>query len=102
MENITHELQQKKAEHLVQSVITADIASSELSSGPPSVIDDDGRSLQSFQSEGYVHASQNLPDAVASGVAAPPQRARKSKAKLWNELKISCMLSLPLIEYRAN
>ncbi|KAH0538735.1 hypothetical protein FGG08_004687 [Glutinoglossum americanum] len=94
VENITHELQQKKAEHLAT---TADIASSEMSSGPPSVTDDDGRSLQSFQSEGYIHASQNLAEAVVSGVSevkqpgqlVPQQRTRKSKAKLWNELKIS-------------
>ncbi|KAI9766828.1 MAG: peroxin [Geoglossum simile] len=95
VESITHELQQKKAENLAQSVGAADIASSELSSGPPSVIDDDGRSLQSFQSEGYVHASQSLaepsPGGTTEGVGqvVVQQRARKSKAKLWNELKIS-------------
>ncbi|KAH0548124.1 hypothetical protein GP486_008148 [Trichoglossum hirsutum] len=107
VESITHELQQKKAEHLVQSAVAADVASSELSSGPPSVVDDDGRSLQSFQSEGYVHTSQNLADSVAGGAAeeagrsAQPlpqqQQARKSKARLWNELKIGCtFVSLPL------
>jgi peroxin-3 len=102
VESITHELQQKKAEHLAQSAGAADIASSELSSGPPSVMDDDGRSLQSFQSESYVHASQNLAEpsggGTAEGVGQPvvQQRTRKSKAKLWNELKISCMLALSI------
>ncbi|KAI9785006.1 MAG: peroxin [Geoglossum umbratile] len=92
VESITHELQQKRAEHLLQSAGAADVASSELSSGPPSVADDDGRSLQSFQSESYVHASQNLAEPLAGGDAGQSvlqQRTQKSKVKLWNELKIS-------------
>jgi peroxin-3 len=99
VESITHELQQKRAEHLLQSAGAADVASSELSSGPPSVVDDDGRSLQSFQSESYVHASQNLAESLAGGDAGQSvlqQRTQKSKVKLWNELKISCMLVLSI------
>lgn len=89
VEELTHELQQKKAERLARSN-NGDIAGSELSSASPSVVDDDGRSLASLQSEGFVHASQM----VASGAEGLPQRPKRSKAQLWNELKISCKIRL--------
>jgi peroxin-3 len=82
VEQLTNELQQKKAERLARSA--GEGPSSELSSGPSSVRDGgDTASLSSFQSSSYIHASQLAePD---SGVARP----RKSKAQLWNEIKIS-------------
>ncbi|KAI9817289.1 MAG: peroxin [Thelocarpon impressellum] len=79
VEHITHELQQKKAERLARSG-AGDVASSEFSSGPPSATDDDGRSLRSFQSEGYVHASQ---------MQTEGEQTKKTKAQLWSELKIN-------------
>jgi peroxin-3 len=85
VEELTHELQQKKAERLARSN-NGDIAGSEISSATPSVVDDDGRSLASLQSESFVHTSQM----VESGVDGLLQGPRRSKAHLWNELKISC------------
>ena len=90
VESITHELQQQKAERLHKGA-----APSELSSGPPSVSDDNGRSVASFQSESYIHASQmalNSEDGKTNS-----QRPKKSKAQLWSELKISCSWSMSAI-----
>jgi len=89
VEELTHELQQKKAERLARSN-NGDLAGSEMSSASPSVVDDDGRSLASLQSEGFVHASQM----VAAGAEGLSLRPRRSKAQLWNELKISCKIPL--------
>lgn len=88
VESITHELQQKKSERL-RSADTLDAAPSELSSGPPSVTDDDGKSLASFQSSSYVHTSQM--GTSNSGMGDSGLRiSSKTKAQLWNELKINC------------
>ncbi|CAD6590575.1 MAG: peroxin [Alectoria sarmentosa] len=84
-EKITQHLQQKKAERLGKSAGTSDVAPSELSSGTPSAADEDGRSLSSFQSEGYVHASQMGAPSFGNGKSKSPS----SKAQLWNDLKIS-------------
>lgn len=85
VETITHDLQQKKAEKLGKSAGT----SSEMSSGPPSVADEDGKSLASFQSESYVHASQTAASSSGSGESAP-LKPLKTKAQLWSDLKINC------------
>ncbi|KAF2463905.1 Peroxin-3 [Lindgomyces ingoldianus] len=94
VEQILDELQKHKAERLARSVGPSEIASS----APPSVTDDDGKSLTSFQSESYVHASQMEGQAESSegGAEATPQptpqpspKPKKSKAQLWNEMKIS-------------
>jgi peroxin-3 len=68
-------------------------------SAPPSVADtadDDGKS-SSIQTDSYVHASQVAPEgenspAPAEGVpdASEEKKSKKSKAQLWNEMKISC------------
>jgi peroxin-3 len=92
-ERITFELQQQKAAKLARNGELAH--PSELGSGPPSVTDDDGRSMASFQSESGVHASQmGVPSALSAGDG--PQdgglqvpKARKTKLQLWNDLKIS-------------
>ncbi|KAN0103124.1 Peroxin-3 [Hyaloscypha variabilis] len=91
-ERITYELQQQKAAKLAR---IGEINPSELGSGPPSVTDDDGRSMASLQSESGVHASQiGIPSASVVGEGPQDggqqaQKARKSKLQLWNDLKIS-------------
>lgn len=90
VEQIVEELQQHKAERLARSVATSEIASSV----PPSVTDDDGKSLTSFQSEGFVHTSQvgegeNKNGEAAEGSSTEAPKPKKSKAQLWNEMKIN-------------
>ncbi|KAF2262049.1 Peroxin-3 [Lojkania enalia] len=90
-EQVLEELQKQKAERLARSVGPSEIASS----APPSVADDDGKSLTSFQSESYVHASQiadgnggSTEEEVLSTLQTSPKPG-KTKAQLWNEMKIS-------------
>jgi peroxin-3 len=91
-ERITFELQQQKAAKLARN---GEAHPSELGSGPPSVTDDDGRSMASFQSESGVHASQmGIPSALSAGDGPQDggqqaQKTRKTKLQLWNDLKIS-------------
>ncbi|KAH6684177.1 Peroxin-3 [Halenospora varia] len=93
-ERITFELQQQKAAKLARN---GEPHPSELGSGPPSVTDDDGRSMVSFQSESGVHASQmGIPSATVVGEGPQDggqqvQKARKTKLQLWNDLKISAI-----------
>ncbi len=92
-ERITFELQEQKAAKLARN---GEAHPSELGSGPPSVTDDDGRSMASMASESGVHASQmGLPSASAAGAGAQDggqqiQKVKKTKLQLWNDLKISC------------
>jgi len=96
-ERITFELQQQKAAKLARG---GEGHPSEMGSSPPSVTDDDGRSIMSLQSESGIHASQMgiLPSSAASdgpqdgGQQVP--KARKTKLQLWNDLKISCKLGI--------
>ena len=82
VEDITHDLQQKKAERLGRSEgRTSDPPSA--ASGPSSVTDDDGRSLSSFQGGSYIRTSQ-----IGTSSSATNEDPQKSKAQLWNELKI--------------
>lgn len=83
-ERISKEIQQKKAERSGKSVAASDAAPSDFSSGTPSVADEDGRSMMSSQSEGFVHASQ-MGDS-SSGLNR--DRAQKTKVQLWSDLKI--------------
>ena len=92
MENITHELQQQKAERLGRSAATLDLAPSELSSGAQSVNGEDGKSLSSFQTESFMHTSQMAASSTDNGGSESP-RPKKTKAQLWSELKISCRYS---------
>ena len=89
-EKILDELQQKKAQRLGRGTGTSDVAQSDLSSGTPSAIDEDGKSISS---ESYVHASQM----ASSGVGNGEPRPARSKAQLWGELKISCTSSIALL-----
>nr|POE65091.1 peroxisomal biogenesis factor 3 [Quercus suber] len=81
VEQITEQLQQERQERL-KRIGASEAATSELPSVPPSVVDDDGKSLSGSS---YVHASQ----IDASIVDAPPLRPKKSKAQLWQEMKIN-------------
>lgn len=97
-ERITFELQQQKALKLARN---GEAHPSELGSGPPSVTDDDGRSMASFHSESGMHISQlGIPTASAAGDGPQDggqqlQKARKTKLQLWNDLKISCTSASP-------
>ncbi|KAJ6264818.1 hypothetical protein Dda_0970 [Drechslerella dactyloides] len=73
VEQITHQLQEKKAARLAKSG-----APSEVSFGALSVKDDDGVSVKSLKSE---------PVPPPSSGEGP--RPKKTKAQLWNELKIT-------------
>ncbi|KAH8600805.1 peroxin 3 [Bisporella sp. PMI_857] len=93
-ERITFELQQQKAAKLARN---GEAHPSELGSSPPSVTDDDGRSMASLQSESGIHASQISvppPSVVGNGAQDGGQQAqngKKSKLQLWNDLKISAI-----------
>lgn len=91
-ERITFELQQQKAAKLARG---GEGHPSEMGSSPPSVTDDDGRSMVSLQSESGIHASQmsiqpisTFQDVPQDGVQQA-QKTRKTKLQLWNDLKIS-------------
>ncbi|KAH7393227.1 Peroxin-3 [Cadophora sp. MPI-SDFR-AT-0126] len=90
-ERITFELQQQKAAKLARN---GEGHPSELGSGPPSVTDDDGRSMVSMQSESGIHASQmgipsSTPGDGPQDGGQQAQKSKKSKLQLWNDLKIS-------------
>lgn len=80
VEKLTQELQQKKAARIAKCQSITD-AGSEVSGFPQK--EDDTQSLQSFASESFVMAAKE-----------GEERPRKSKAKLWDEIKISCMMTL--------
>ncbi|PGH08579.1 peroxin-3 [Blastomyces parvus] len=86
VEELTKELQQKKAERLAK-LNAGEIPVSEISSsGAPSATEDDGRSLSSLRSEGYLRTSQ-VADS-SSGLETPKS---KSRTQLWNDLKINSL-----------
>lgn len=84
VEELTQELQRKRAERLAR-INAGEITGSELSSATPSVTEDDRRSFSSFQSEGYVHASRLGESALEGG----GERPTRTKAQLWSEVKIT-------------
>lgn len=88
VENITHELQQQRADRLGRSAGASALAPSDFSSSTPSAVGDDARSVGSVGTEGYLHTSQMGASTMENAEGAP--RARKSKAQLWDELKMSC------------
>jgi peroxin-3 len=77
VEQITEQLQQERQERL-KRLGQSEAASSEYPSGPPSVTDDASTSS-------FVHASQ-----MASSVGDNGLRTKRSKAQLWQEMKINC------------
>jgi peroxin-3 len=86
VEELTKELQKKRAERLAR-LNPGEGSGSDMTSVAASV-NDDRNSLSSFQSEGYVHASQ-----VESGDAEGQPQVKRNKTQLWNEVKITCMRS---------
>lgn len=76
VEQITHQLQEKKAARLAKSN-----APSEVSMGAPSVKDDDAQSVKSFISDTRSRTAED-------------GKPKKSKAQLWNELKLTCGVHL--------
>lgn len=101
VENVLEELQRQKAERLSRSVGPSEIASS----APPSVVGttEDGSESVSARTESYVHASQVALEGAESVVSTEAgaevagdkeksKASKKTKAQLWNEMKISCEL----------
>jgi peroxin-3 len=74
VEQLTHELQQKKAERVARAL------TGEGKSEASSMHDGDTASMSSFQTGSFVHASQ-----YPMGQSTGP---RRKKAELWNDIKI--------------
>ncbi|KAK6008382.1 hypothetical protein QM012_000285 [Aureobasidium pullulans] len=83
VEDITNELQRQRSEKLARSAGPSEAASSEFPSAPPSTIDDSA-SMSSFQTGSYIHTSQ-----MGDSQDARSLLKKKSKAQLWNDMKIS-------------
>ena len=90
VESITRELQQQKAERLGRSAGASDVGISEFSSSTPSAAGDDGKSVGSLGNSDFIHTSQ-MGASTFEGSADSP-RKRKTKAQLWEDLKINCGL----------
>ncbi|KAJ5785821.1 Peroxin-3 [Penicillium pulvis] len=84
VEELTKELQKKRAERLAR-LNAGETTGSDMSSVSPSLPGDDTKSLSSFQSEGYVHTSQLGEPADSDG----QPRVKRNKTQLWNEVKIT-------------
>lgn len=82
VEELTKELQKKRAERLAR-LSAGEPPGSDMSSVSPSLPEDD---RSSFQSEGYVHTSQ-----MAESADDGQPKIKRNKTQLWNEVKITCM-----------
>jgi peroxin-3 len=100
VESLTQELQQKKAARIARSATasTTDAGSDTGASTSfnPSVAatpgkDEDTQSLRSFASESFNGVPQPESDSAPAAAARTP---RKTKLQLWDEIKITCALSL--------
>lgn len=89
VEELTKELQKKRAERLAR-LNPGEASGSDMTSVSPSATDDDRKSLASFPSEGYVHASQMAESEESEG----QPRVKRNKTQLWNEVKITCTFYL--------
>lgn len=83
VEQITDQLQQERQERL-KRLGQSEATSTEYPSVPPSVADEDGS--KSVSSSGYVHASQ-IAASTTDGTQSP--RPKRSKAQLWQDMKIN-------------
>lgn len=83
VEQITEQLQQERQERL-KRMGASEAASSEFPSVPPSVADEDGKSLSSSS---FVHASQMVGSTLDG--SAQSSRPKRSKAQLWQDMKIN-------------
>ncbi|KAK5134870.1 hypothetical protein LTR08_005960 [Meristemomyces frigidus] len=81
VEQISEQLQQERQERL-KRLGASEVASTDYPSVPASVADEDGKSISSSS---YVHASQM----VGSTVDGMASRSKRSKAQLWQEMKIN-------------
>jgi peroxin-3 len=85
VEQITEELQRERQERLTR-LGQSEAGSTEYPSVPPSVVDDqDGG--KSVSSGSYIHASRMVEGNGAEGSQA--RRPKRSKAQLWQEMKIN-------------
>lgn len=94
VEQLLEELQQQRAERLSKSVGPSEVSTADLPSAPPSTIDNGDD--KSMASESFVHTSQMAESTAESEppkAQASPQRPRKNKAQLWNQMKIDCRSS---------
>ena len=88
VEDITEQLQQERKERL-QRIGGSEAASSDYPSAPASTVDDDGKSLASFQSSSYIHASQVAHSTLeVPGAPAASSKPKRSKGQLWQDMKI--------------
>ncbi|KAK3676540.1 peroxin [Recurvomyces mirabilis] len=82
VEQITEQLQQERTDRL-KRLGGSEAATSEYPSVPPSVADENGKSMSSSS---FVHASQMV-SSVTDGSSSAP-RPKRSKAQLWQDMKI--------------
>ncbi|WEW56626.1 peroxin [Emydomyces testavorans] len=82
VEELTNELQLKRAARLAK-LSAHEVQGSEMSSGPPSMTEDD---VSSLRSDNYVHASQMVNPATEEQEQKP-----RSRTQLWNDLKINSL-----------
>ncbi|KAI5259573.1 hypothetical protein E4T42_00099 [Aureobasidium subglaciale] len=83
VEDITNELQRQRSEKLSRSAGQSEAASSDFPSAPASTMDDSA-SMSSFQTGSYIHASQMVDSQDGKSLLK-----KKTKAQLWNDMKIS-------------
>lgn len=97
-EKITYEIQQMKGSATAKTKSIGSL-SPPTALSEANTVDDDGRSTVSVTSEAGVHMSQiSVPSAaLPEGIEAPapeapttPQKPRKTKRQLWDDLTISC------------
>ncbi|KAL9602597.1 MAG: hypothetical protein Q9219_001741 [cf. Caloplaca sp. 3 TL-2023] len=88
VEEITQDLQRKKAERLGKSVAIPGAATPVTSSAPSSATEDDRNSLPSLQTDSYIHAS-HMTASSADAEQSESSRPTRSRVQLWNDLKIS-------------
>lgn len=97
VENITHELQQQRAEKLGRSTATSEISPSEFSNGAKSVPETTQDATQDEESKSQGEQSQSTSQAAESFIHtsqmgqstfAEAPKPSKTKTQLWNELKI--------------
>jgi peroxin-3 len=95
VEKTVDELQREKEERATsKGSAMSEVSTADLASVPGS---EDARSLTSFKTDSYVHASQMADSAIGDGeqkLKSPILRTngRRSALTLWNEMKISCKL----------
>ena len=90
VEDITRELQQQRTDRGARGVGGTELTPSEFSSPSASGAGEDGKSVVSAQTEGFLHTSQlggSISEAPGSGEIL---KAKKTKAQLWTDLKINC------------